>query len=46
VTVNGGYTGAYASSGGWKHSGLGRERGVDGIRSFQQAKHLSVASPS
>jgi acyl-CoA reductase-like NAD-dependent aldehyde dehydrogenase len=46
VTVNGGYTGAYASSGGWKHSGLGRERGVDGIRSFQQAKHLSVASPA
>ena len=34
------------SSGGWKHSGLGRERGIEGIRAFQQTKHLSVAGPS
>jgi acyl-CoA reductase-like NAD-dependent aldehyde dehydrogenase len=45
VQVNGGYGGAYASSGGYKQSGIGRERGVDGIRSFQQVKHLSVANP-
>jgi acyl-CoA reductase-like NAD-dependent aldehyde dehydrogenase len=45
VSVNGGYTGAYASSGGYKQSGLGRERGVDGIRAFQQVKHLSIGNP-
>lgn len=45
VSVNGGYSGAYASSGGYKHSGLGRERGIDGIRALQQVKHLSVSSP-
>ena len=45
VSVNGGYTGAYASSGGYKQSGLGRERGVDGIRAFHQVKHLSIGSP-
>jgi len=46
VSVNGGYSGAYASSGGYKHSGLGRERGVDGIRALQQVKHLSIGNPS
>ncbi len=45
VQVNGGYSGAYASSGGYKQSGIGRERGVDGIRAFQQVKHLSVGNP-
>jgi acyl-CoA reductase-like NAD-dependent aldehyde dehydrogenase len=45
VSVNGGYTGAYASSGGYKQSGLGRERGVDGMRAFQQVKHLSIGNP-
>jgi aldehyde dehydrogenase (NAD+) len=45
VSVNGGYTGAYASSGGYRQSGLGRERGVDGIRAFQQVKHLSIGNP-
>jgi acyl-CoA reductase-like NAD-dependent aldehyde dehydrogenase len=44
VSVNGGYTGAYASSGGHKQSGIGRERGVDGIRAFQQVKHLSIGN--
>jgi acyl-CoA reductase-like NAD-dependent aldehyde dehydrogenase len=45
VSVNGGYTGAYASSGGYKQSGLGRERGIDGMRAFQQVKHLSIGNP-
>jgi aldehyde dehydrogenase (NAD+) len=45
VSVNGGYSGAYASSGGYKHSGLGRERGHEGVRAFQQVKHLSVGNP-
>jgi aldehyde dehydrogenase (NAD+) len=45
VMVNGGYSGAYASSGGYKQSGIGRERGVEGIRSFQQVKHLAVGNP-
>lgn len=45
VSVNGGYSGSYASSGGYKHSGLGRERGVDGIRALQQVKHLSIGNP-
>ncbi len=44
VTVNGGTSGAYASSGGYKQSGLGRERGVEGVRSFQQIKHLSIGN--
>jgi aldehyde dehydrogenase (NAD+) len=44
VSVNGGTGGAYASSGGYKQSGIGRERGIDGIRWFQQVKHLSVAN--
>ncbi len=44
VQVNGGYGGAYASSGGYKQSGIGRERGVDGIRSFQQVKHCRSAA--
>jgi acyl-CoA reductase-like NAD-dependent aldehyde dehydrogenase len=46
VMVNGGYSGAYASSGGYKQSGIGRERGVEGIRSFQQVKHLAVGNPA
>ncbi len=45
VTVNGGYSGAFASSGGYKQSGLGRERGIEGFRALQQVKHLSVGSP-
>jgi len=44
VSVNGGAGGAFASSGGYRQSGLGRERGPEGIRSFQQVKHLSVAN--
>jgi acyl-CoA reductase-like NAD-dependent aldehyde dehydrogenase len=46
VSVNGGYSGAFASSGGYKHSGIGRERGIEGFRALQQVKHLSVGNPS
>jgi aldehyde dehydrogenase (NAD+) len=49
VSVNGGGPGgggAFASSGGYKQSGLGRERGPEGIRAFQQIKHLSVGTLS
>ncbi len=42
VNVNGLGASAYASSGGYKESGLGRERGVDGLRAYQEIKHLSV----
>jgi acyl-CoA reductase-like NAD-dependent aldehyde dehydrogenase len=42
VNVNTGLFSAYASSGGYKQSGLGRERGPEGIRAFQQIKHLAI----
>jgi aldehyde dehydrogenase (NAD+) len=45
VSINGGYSGSFASSGGYKQSGLGRERGIEGIRAFQQVKHLSIGNP-
>ncbi|PXY33249.1 aldehyde dehydrogenase [Prauserella sp. PE36] len=44
VLVNGGYFGAFASSGGWRRSGEWRERGREGIRAYQQAKHLTAVS--
>ena len=44
VNVNsGGMFSAYAPSGGYKQSGLGRERGPDGIREFQELKHISIS---
>jgi acyl-CoA reductase-like NAD-dependent aldehyde dehydrogenase len=42
VNVNTGLFSAYAPSGGYKQSGLGRERGTDGIRAFQEVKHLAI----
>ena len=42
VNVNGGMISAYASSGGRGISGYGRERGVEGIRIYQEAKCVSV----
>jgi aldehyde dehydrogenase (NAD+) len=43
VNVNsGGMFSAYAPSGGYKQSGLGRERGTDGIRAFQELKHIVI----
>ncbi|HEY2562619.1 MAG TPA: aldehyde dehydrogenase family protein, partial [Acidimicrobiales bacterium] len=42
VNVNTAMFSAYAPSGGYKQSGLGRERGIDGIRAFQEVKHMSI----
>ncbi len=42
VHVNGNFVGPYASSGGYKQSGLRRKRGVEGLRAFQQVKHLTA----
>jgi acyl-CoA reductase-like NAD-dependent aldehyde dehydrogenase len=42
VSVNTSVFSAYAPSGGYKQSGLGRERGPDGIREFQEVKHMSI----
>jgi aldehyde dehydrogenase (NAD+) len=40
VQVNTGAAGSFTPMGGYKNSGLGRERGVPGIRAFQQEKHV------
>jgi len=42
VSVNTSMFSAYAPSGGYKQSGLGRERGIDGIRAFQEVKHICI----
>ena len=42
VNVNTSLFSAYAPAGGYKQSGLGRERGVDGIRAFQELKHMCI----
>jgi acyl-CoA reductase-like NAD-dependent aldehyde dehydrogenase len=42
VTVNTSVFSAYAPSGGYRQSGLGRERGPDGVRAFQEVKHLAI----
>jgi len=42
VNVNTAVFTAYAPTGGYKQSGLGRERGPDGIREFQEVKHMSI----
>jgi len=42
VSVNTSLFSAYAPSGGYKQSGLGRERGPDGIREFQEVKHVVI----
>ena len=42
VNVNTAVFSAYAPSGGYKQSGLGRERGPEGIRAFQEVKHLAI----
>jgi aldehyde dehydrogenase (NAD+) len=42
VNVNTSVFSAYAPSGGYKQSGLGRERGVEGIRAFQEIKHIAI----
>jgi acyl-CoA reductase-like NAD-dependent aldehyde dehydrogenase len=42
VNVNTAIFSAYAPGGGFKQSGIGRERGVDGIRAFQEVKHMAI----
>lgn len=42
VNVNTSLFSAYAPSGGYKQSGLGRERGPDGVRAFQEVKHMAI----
>jgi aldehyde dehydrogenase (NAD+) len=42
VNINGGMASAYASSGGWGQSGVGRERGVEGLRIYQQIQALNI----
>jgi aldehyde dehydrogenase (NAD+) len=44
VNVNGATMSTYASSGGIKMSGLGRERGVEGLRSFQMLSTLVIGA--
>lgn len=42
VNVNGAVMSSYASGGGIKMSGLGRERGVEGLREFQMMTTLNI----
>lgn len=42
VNVNTSLFSAYAPGGGYKQSGLGRERGIEGIRDFQEVKHMVI----
>jgi aldehyde dehydrogenase (NAD+) len=44
VNVNGGLASAYASSGGQRMSGIGRERGIEGLRIYQQLSCLNLGS--
>jgi len=42
VNVNTSVFSASAPGGGYKQSGLGRERGPEGIRAFQEVKHMAI----
>jgi aldehyde dehydrogenase (NAD+) len=42
VNVNGALMSSFASSGGIKMSGLGRERGIEGLREFQMMTTLNI----
>lgn len=44
VNVNGSALSAYASGGGQRLSGVGRERGIEGLRIFQELKCINVVS--
>jgi acyl-CoA reductase-like NAD-dependent aldehyde dehydrogenase len=44
VSVNSGFFSAYASGGGYKQSGQGRERGIAGIREFQEIKSIAIGA--
>jgi aldehyde dehydrogenase (NAD+) len=42
VNINGSLLSAYASMGGWRLSGIGRERGVEGLRIYQQIQGMNI----
>lgn len=44
IQVNAFMANAFASSGGHKESGLGRERGVEGIRAFQEIQVMNLGT--
>jgi acyl-CoA reductase-like NAD-dependent aldehyde dehydrogenase len=44
VQINTGCATTWTPAGGYRGSGLGRERGVAGVRSFQEVKHVVVGS--
>lgn len=44
VNVNGSVLSAYASSGGQRSSGIGRERGVEGLRIYQQMTCINLGA--
>ncbi len=44
VNVNGGLSSAYASSGGHRMSGIGRERGEEGLRLYQNVTCLNLVA--
>ncbi len=44
VQVNVGAANSFTPMGGYRQSGIGRERGVLGIRAFQPAKHVTVGT--
>jgi aldehyde dehydrogenase (NAD+) len=43
VNINASGLSPYTPSGGWKMSGLGRERGIEGLRMYQQAQSLNIS---
>jgi aldehyde dehydrogenase (NAD+) len=44
VNVNGGTVSAYISTGGQRMSGIGRERGVEGLRTFQAQSNITLGA--
>jgi aldehyde dehydrogenase (NAD+) len=44
VNVNSGMPSAYVSSGGQRMSGIGRERGVEGLRTFQSQTNINLGA--
>ena len=44
VQVNTSAATSFTPMGGYKQSGIGRERGIAGVREFQELKHIVVGS--
>jgi aldehyde dehydrogenase (NAD+) len=44
VNINAGMASAYVSSGGQRMSGIGRERGVEGLRTFQAQTNINLGA--